>query len=359
MKERNISELCSLFKTAFYGPQMGYAETHSSKSLVVKPSSLKECKEIINYCNREDIQICCRGGGFSYGDMILNTNELILDTCSMNNIIEWSAEMGKISVEPGVSFASIFKISLLDNWTLTSCPGGMDVTIGGAISNNVHGKDAWKNGNFGQQVTSIELMLSNSKILVIEKNDSIFKAVIGGMGMFGLIVKINIQLKKIPSPFVTSRTDLAQNIEESIALLERRKKDSDFVVAWVDAFAKGSAIGRGYVSSASWVEDDLVTTPSDLNKSLTKPSLIFGFLPAKPFWFMGRSFFKPSVLNILNKIHYFVAKMKFSSKNKLSDPILFTDYNFMHNKIPNLKHVYRPFGFIEIQPLIPKASRTS
>jgi len=354
MKKKNILELSSLFKTTIYGLQMGYAETHSSNSLVIKPSSIEECREIINYCNREDIKICFRGGGFSYGDMILNTNELILDMSSMNNILVWDSDSGQISVEPGVSFASIFKTSLLDNWTLTSCPGGMDVTIGGAISNNVHGKDAWKNGNFGQQVTSIELLLSNSDVLIIEKNDPIFKAVIGGMGMFGLVVKINIQLKKIPSPYVRVRTELTNNITESIDLLELRKEDSDFSVAWVDAFIKGDSIGRGYVSSASWVYEDLKTTELELEKSLTKSKYIFGFLPSKPVWCVGRLFFKPAVLKLLNKLHYFLAKVSFAKSNAFSSPVLFTDYNFMHNKIPDIKEVYRPFGFYEFEPLLPR-----
>ena len=107
----------------------------------------------------------------------------------------------------------------------------------------------------------------------------------------------NMNERQFRNVFRKALSKKGNTSENLIALLERRKKDSDFAVAWVDAFAKGSAIGRGYVSSASWVEDDLVATSSDLNKSLTKPSLIFGFLPAKPLWFVGRSFFKPFVLN--------------------------------------------------------------
>ena len=355
MKKNNILDLTKLFSDASYSLQMGYAETTSAKSLVISPKTSEDCQEILKYCNQEEIKICCRGGGYSYGDMILNSEQVILDTSCMNQILDWNSETGLITVQPGVSFASIFKISLLHNWTLHSCPGGMDVTVGGAISNNVHGKDAWKSGNFGYQICSFKLLLASGEIIIVDKaKESLFKAVIGGMGLFGIITQATIQLKKIPSPFVTTRTDLAQNIEELIALLERRKKDSDFVVAWVDAFAKGSDLGRGYVSSASWVKDDLVTTPSDLNKSLTKPSLIFGFLPARPLWFVGRIFFKPFILNILNKIHYLLAKMKFSNKKNSSDPILFTDYNFMHNKIPDIREVYRPHGFIEFEPLLPK-----
>ena len=103
------------------------------------------------------------------------------------------------------------------------------MTVGGAISNNVHGKDAWKSGNFGYQICSFKLLLASGEIIIVDKaKESLFKAVIGGMGLFGIITQATIQLKKIPSPFVTTRTDLAQNIEELIALLERRKNHHVF-----------------------------------------------------------------------------------------------------------------------------------
>jgi len=231
----------------------------------------------------------------------------------------------------------------------------MDVTIAGAISNNVHGKDAWKNGNFGSQVSSIELMLADSKIIKIDRSQiDIFNSVIGGMGLFGVILKIELQLKKIPSPFVRVRTQLSKNIEETIEIIESREKDSDFIVSWVDAFAKGESIGKGYVSSASWVEEKIGTSNAEIKRSLTKSKLIFGVLPAKPIWFLGRLFFKPLFLKYLNKLHYYIATIIFSNPDKFSEPILFTDYNFMHNKIPDIREVYRPHGFFEFEPLLPK-----
>ena len=63
---------------------------------------------------------------------------------------------------------------------------------------------------------------------------------------------------------------ISKNIGESLDLIELRKKDSDFSVAWVDAFSQGDAVGRGYVSSASWVEENLKTSIEELEKSLTK-----------------------------------------------------------------------------------------
>jgi len=353
MKDTDLEYLKEICKESHFGPQMGYAETMSSDSLLLKPHTLRECKEIIDFCRKSKIKICLRGGGYSYGDMILLEGEVILDCSALTKIISFDKDQGLISVEPGVSFSDVFKLTLLENWTLTSCPGGMDVTVGGAISNNVHGKDAWANGNFGEQVTSMEMLLSNGDTLILEKSDERFAAVIGGMGLLGLVTKINIQLKKIPSAFVLVKTEVVQNIEESLKILEARKLDSDFSVAWVDAFSKGDALGRGYVTSACWVEEELSVSREQLEDSLTKPKFIFGILPSKPFWFLGRLFFRPFALKLLNKLHFFVAKKLFYKRNKTPDPILFTDFNFMHNKIPDIREVYRPYGFYEFEPLIP------
>jgi len=355
MNKKTITEFIKLFDDACYQTTMGYAETQSAKSLVVYPKTVEDCQKTLKFCNKEGIQICCRGGGYSYGDMILNSEQVILDTTQMNQILDWDPESGLIRTQPGVSFASVFKYSLLHNWTLLSCPGGMDVTIGGAISNNVHGKDAWKNGNFGNQVHSFKLLLANGDIINVDKsNEQLFKGVIGGMGLLGIIIEATLQLKKIPSPFVRTSTTLVNNIEESIEILDSKKNDSDFLVAWVDAFSSGSTLGRGYVSSASWIETKKLTNTSALEKSLQKPSLIFGVLPAKPIWFIGRPFFRPLAINVLNRIHYSVSKLQQTFYSETSDPVLFTDYNFMHNKIPDIRTVYRPHGFFEFEPLIPK-----
>ena len=137
----------------------GYSETKKSEALVAHPESIENCISIIKYCVEHQVSICPRGGGFTYYDMILNDNNLILDVTKMNKILNWSIDSGQITVQPGVTFADIFLTCLKDNWTLNSCPGGMLITVGGAISNNVHGKDAWKYGNFGNQIINLKLLL--------------------------------------------------------------------------------------------------------------------------------------------------------------------------------------------------------
>ncbi len=361
MSSSVLTMLPHSLENASWQSVQGYAETQSAKSLVVYPCTVEDCQKLLEQCEQQGLQICCRGGGYSYGDMILNSDQVILDTSQMNQILNWNPEQGTVVVQPGVTFATVFQNSLLHNWTLSSCPGGMDVTIGGAISNNVHGKDSWKNGNFGDQVQQFKLLLANGEILEVSRTEQedLFRAVIGGMGLLGIVVEVNLLLQKIPSPYVAVTSTLVRNIEESIEVLEKSKEDADFSVTWVDAFAKGACLGRGYVSAGKWVEISKKTDTLALKKSLTKSTLVFGLLPAKPAWFIGRPFFRPWGIRNANRLHYQMAKYQLSGQKKKFAPLLFTDYNFMHNKIPDLKHVYRPHGFLEFQPLLLREKGTN
>ena len=107
MKNTDLQNLKNLSSDSKFGPQMGYAETRSSESLLLTPSSVEECKEIIDYCRLSKIKICPKGGGYSYGDMILLEGQVILDCSSLKKVIDFDKELGLISVEPGVSFADI------------------------------------------------------------------------------------------------------------------------------------------------------------------------------------------------------------------------------------------------------------
>ena len=332
----------------------GYSETKKSKALVANPESIENCISIIKYSIKHHVSICPRGGGFTYYDMILNDDNLILDVTKMNKILDWSRDSGQITVQPGVTFADIFLTCLKDNWTLNSCPGGMLVTVGGAISNNVHGKDAWKYGNFGNQIIKLKLLTASGDVLVLDrlKDKVTFDAVVGGMGLLGIIVEATIQLRKVPSPFVQVSTEVLNNSDEVIDCIESAKLNSDFIVSWNDGFSEDSELGRGYVVTGKWIEADRTNVPEKrFKKALERPTRIFGVIPAKPFWFMARPMFMPWSIKQVNKLHYNLAKQKiiYSKTNKQ----LFTEYNFMHNKIPDIRNVYRPHGFFEFEPIIP------
>jgi len=329
-----------------------FAGTLTSNSLVAYPRSTEECLEIIKYAKDHDLTICPRGKGYTYADMILNDKHIVLNLTKMNKISNWDAKSGQITVEPGVKFADVFKVALAENWALGSCPGGMFVTIGGALSNDVHGKDSWRIGNFGDQVLEFKLLKADGQVITVNRKDytKIFQAAVGGMGLLGIIVEVTLQLHKVPSAFVEVTTIPTKNIEESLRVLEDAASYSDFSVAWVDAFAKKERLGRGFVTLAKWVNHDEPLDKLRLEKSLTMSKKVFDLFPSKPTWALLRPIFTPRFLKIANALMYYKARLRGKYKVKK----LFTEFNFMHNKIPDMDHVYHPEGFLEFEPLVPK-----
>jgi decaprenylphospho-beta-D-ribofuranose 2-oxidase len=338
-----------------YEQVTAYTESISTHSLSAYPSSLPDCKELISFAKRNGLTICPRGKGYSFADMILNDEHIVSNLIHMNQIIKWDQDTGQIVVEPGVTFTQIMIKTLSCNWMIPACPGNSEVTIGGAISNNVHGKDAWNKGNFGEHVISLKLLTSFGKVVTIHnQNDRhLFEAVVSGMGLLGIVVEATLQLEKIPSPFIETKIIPTKNLEDLNEKLENSKKDYDFTVGWVDAFSKNKSLGRGFLSVGRWADIETRLSPQLLAKSLAIPKRIYGIFPVKPAWFLLRPIFSKSFMKISNRIQYYlfealtsIGRMKIKSKT-------FPEYNFMFNKLPEYPRVFRPHGFIDIQPLIP------
>ena len=86
----------------------GWAETQKERALVAYPVTVDECISVIEFSKKEGMTICPRGGGYTFGDMILNCDQVILDLSRMNKILNWDKESGIIVVQPGVRFSNIF-----------------------------------------------------------------------------------------------------------------------------------------------------------------------------------------------------------------------------------------------------------
>lgn len=245
-----------------------------SESLIAWPKDAAACRETLRFCCSKQLSICPRGGGYSYGDVILNDRNLILDTSRMNRILGFDADQGLITVEPGVRLIDIYRATLHHRFVLAATPSESMITVAGAIGANVNGKDGWRMGNFGDQVASLRLMLASGEIVSAnrDENPELFHAAVGGMGLLGIIIEATLQLRRIPSPFLEiTRTPVA-NLTELLTFLQRVKADSDFAVVWLDTCAKGPRLGRAVVHATRWVDSDHSITElrSQITASFTR-----------------------------------------------------------------------------------------
>lgn len=148
------------------------------------------------------------GQGRSYGDSCLNDQNILISTDKLNRFIEFNRETGVLRAEAGLTFKEILDHIVPQGWFLPVVPGTQFVTLGGAIANDIHGKNHHVAGTFGRHVKSLELLRSDGsrRICSAKENSDWFNATIGGLGLTGIIVWAEIQLKKISGPWISRET---------------------------------------------------------------------------------------------------------------------------------------------------------
>jgi len=187
------------------------------------------------------------GNGRSYGDVCLNARGALLRTRRLNRFIAFDRATGRLRCESGVLLKDILDLVVPQGWFLPVTPGTRFVTVGGAIANDVHGKNHHLQGSFGHHVRQLELLRSDGVRIVCsaQKSPEWFRATIGGLGLTGLIVWAELQLIPISNPFMVTESIKFRNLEEFWALNAEAESRWPYTVAWIDCAATGKRQGRG------------------------------------------------------------------------------------------------------------------
>ena len=177
----------------------GWGEANTGIAYVYRPSTVDQLRDIFHMAREKKRTIGLRGSGNSYGDPAMNDEDIVLDLTRMNRILDWNPENGRIKVQPGVTLQRVWEYAIEDGWWIPVATGTQKITIGGGAAMNVHGKNAWKMGVFGDHIYEFDIMLPTGEILTCsrEQNSDIFFAAIGGFGMLGCFTSITMHLKRI------------------------------------------------------------------------------------------------------------------------------------------------------------------
>ena len=187
------------------------------------------------------------GMGRSYGDCCLNGEGTLLATRGLDKFIQFDAANGILRCEAGVTLEAILRVILPAKWFLPVTPGTQFVTIGGAIANDVHGKNHHRAGSFGCSVRCFEVMRSDVGNVVCsrEQNADLFEATIGGLGLTGLISWAEIQLKRVAGPWIDCEEIRFEKLENFFELSVQSDESHEYTVAWLDCLSSGENLGRG------------------------------------------------------------------------------------------------------------------
>jgi FAD/FMN-containing dehydrogenase len=187
------------------------------------------------------------GNGRSYGDSCQNGAGNIVDMRSLNRILSFDPQAGVIEAEAGALLSDIIAYAAPHGYFPAVVPGTQFVTLGGAVANDVHGKNHHRRGSFGCHVVSFTLLRSDGQTYECSPsaNPRLFAATIGGMGLTGIILSARLQLMPVSSLDVMEEIKPFSDLTEYFDLAEAADRDNEYAVAWIDQLAGGTGAGRG------------------------------------------------------------------------------------------------------------------
>jgi FAD/FMN-containing dehydrogenase len=179
------------------------------------------------------------GLGRSYGDSCLNAGRELIDCRRLNRFLAFDESTGILRCESGVSLSDMVEVFLPKGWFLPVTPGTRFVTVGGAIANDVHGKNHHCAGTLGSHVSQIGLHRSNDGLVTCsaECNTDMLHATIGGLGLTGVIAWADIQLKRVAGPWIDAESIPFHSLNAFLDLSRESNDRFEYTVAWLDCFA--------------------------------------------------------------------------------------------------------------------------
>ena len=293
--------------------------------------------------------VIARGMGRSYGDPAQNGGGLVVDMTPLNRIHSIDPDTGIVDVDAGVTLDQLMKAALPYGLWVPVLPGTRQVTIGGAIGPDIHGKNHHSAGSFGDHVLSMELLVADGRVLHLEptgETAELFWATVGGMGLTGIILRARIQMTFTETAYFIADTDRTDTLDETIALhSDGSEVNYTYSSAWFDAISAPPKTGRSTISRGSLATLDQL---KELAPKLAKDPLKFNApqLMTVPDIFPSWTMNKLSLMAI-GEAYYLMGK---PSRNDVKN---LTQFYQPLDLIGEWNRGYGKAGFLQYQFVVP------
>lgn len=241
----------------------GWGRNGVAEAETARPEQVTQAQSALG--DKAENGVVARGAGRSYGDPACNDGGRVILSERLNRILEFDETSGDVVLEPGVTFRDLLDVFLPRGFLTPVSPGTAYATIGGAVANDVHGKNHEAVGSIGHHVKWIELLLPSGETVrtSADERPDLFDATIGGIGLTGMILSLCLTLSRIPSNAVERHERRIPNLEAFLqAFDEAPKNGMDYSVGWIDGFGRGAGLGRGIFEHAKPAADDVSAPPA-------------------------------------------------------------------------------------------------
>ena len=275
------------------------------------------------------------GLGRSYGDSCLNGERELIAGRRLNRILGFDESTGVVRCKGGVTLADLIDVFLAHGWFLAVTPGTRFVTVGGAIANDVHGKNHHRAGTFGAHVHQLGLHRSDDGLVVCnpKENPRMFRATIGGLGLTGFIGWADVQLRRVAGPWIDAESIPFQSLSACIDLSRESDGRFEYTVAWLDCSAGRNPRGIFFRGNHSALTE---------NKFRPKRGLKLPF--ALPTWVLNRY-----TVKAFNAIYY-----RTHSAKRSASLVGYDSFFYPLDAVRQGNLLYGKQGFLQYQCVIPE-----
>lgn len=247
----------------------GWGRNPRASVLAARPESPAEALEALTETRPESILV--HGAGRSYGDVALNHRGRVLLTERLNRLLSFDEESLELVCEPGVTFQDLLHVFGPRGYLFPVSPGTAYTTVGGAVANDIHGKNHEIHGSFGDHVLWMDLALPSGEVRRVSPSEDrdLFEATIGGIGLTGVMLRIAFRMLRVPSTDVVVQERRMGNLDAFTEAFEACRRSATYSVGWIDGLSRGANMGRGILETAEIA--DMPAPPSKARRNRTVP----------------------------------------------------------------------------------------
>ncbi|MEC3975683.1 FAD-binding oxidoreductase [Amycolatopsis sp. H20-H5] len=295
----------------------GWARTSPTVADVLSTPDVEAIARAVTQAGERGV--VARGLGRSYGDPAQNAGGLVVDMTPLNRVHSIDADSAIVDVDAGVSLDQLMREGLPHGLWVPVLPGTRQVTIGGAIANDIHGKNHHSAGSFGNHVVSMDLLTADGQVRTITPDgpeSDLFWATVAGIGLTGIILRAKIRMTRTETAYFKADIQRTANLDETLELVTDGSEDNyTYSSGWFDSMSRGKKLGRAAFQRGSLAKLDelppkLRADPLKFNPGqlVTLPDVFPNGLANKlSFTAIGELYYRKTAKNARDQIQSLVA----------------------------------------------------